>query len=182
MWGTRRAAFAAALLPLLVPVTPAAAAKKQPKPSLKVVGVSPNRWFTSPGRAVKLDDGTNGCYVIAGPTGAPTSLQAFFFVRTVRLPSNAPTTLTITTPWDAQTPDLAKPQQGKLSSLLYRSKGRPQAGIFGGPQGPYDRYTYRMLPTGGATSYYVSGKYSIDVSVKVGPKTYHAAGAITVAC
>lgn len=181
MWGSRLVA-AAALIALLVPVAPVAAAKKQPKPSLKVVGISPNRWFSRPGATVKLSDGTNGCYVIAGPGGDPASLQAFFFVQTVRLPSDAPTTLTITTPWNALDPQLAAPQQGKLSSLLYRSKGRPQAAIFGGAQGPYDRYTYRMLPTGGPTSYYVSGKYAIDVTVKVGPKTFHAAGTITVAC
>lgn len=177
-----RLAVPAALLAALVPAAPAAAAKKQPKPSLKVVGISPNRWFTSPGRAVKLNDGTNGCYTIGGATGAPTSLQAFFFVKAVRLPANAPTTLTLNTPWDGKNPQSGAPQQGKLSDLLFRSKGRPQAAIFGGAAGPYDRYTYNMLPTGIPTSYYLSGKYAIDVTVKVGSKTYHAAGSITVAC
>lgn len=180
-WGTRLAALA--VLPaVLVPAAPAVAAKKQPKPSLKVVGISPNRWLTYPGQTVKLNDGTNGCYVIGGATGAPTSLQAFFFVKTVRLPSSAPTTLKLTTPWDGKNPQSGQTQQGKLSDLLFRSKGRPQAAIFGGPAGPYDRYTYNMLPTGIPTSYYLSGKYAIEVTVKAGPKTYRATGSITVAC
>lgn len=177
-----RVAALAVLPALLVPAAPAAAARKQPKPSLKVVGISPNRWFTAPGRNVRLNDGTNGCYVIGGATGAPTSLQAFFFVRAVRLPSDAPTTLTLNTPWDGKNPQSGQPQQGKLSDLLFRSKGRPQAAAFGGAAGPYDRYTYNMLPTGIPTSSYLSGKYAIDVTVKAGPKTYRATGSITVAC
>jgi hypothetical protein len=177
-WGLLLGALAGAL----IAVTPASAAKKQPKPSLKAVSISVNRWVVYPGKTVKLNE-DNGCFTIAGRDGVPPSVTAYFFVKAVRIPANAPTTFRITTPWDARLPPAdSQPRQGRFSDFLFRSKGRPQAGIFGGAQGPYDRFTFSMLPTGLPTSAFYSGVYTIDVRTRVQGKTLTARAKVTVAC
>lgn len=176
------AAAVGAVLASAPTVAPHAAAAKPRKPSVKVTGLSPNRWFVRPGGTVRANDGTNGCYVIAGPAGAPPSLTVYAFVRTVGVPASAPTTVTITTPWDGALPPGSPTVKGKLSDVLFRSRGRPQAGIFGGPQGANDRHRYVMLPTGLPTSAYYSGRYAIKVVTRVAGRTLTARGAITVAC
>jgi hypothetical protein len=162
-----------------LPAAPAVAAKK---PSLKVAGLSINRFFARPGTKIVYPDSQNSCYAIEGADGAPQSLTVYAFVTAVKVPASAPATLTITTPWSKAPGAAPEMTSGPFKTLLFHSKGRQQAAIFGGPQGPFDFYTYSMLPTGVPTSYYVSGLYSVDVTAKVGGKTLHAAGSVKVTC
>ena len=71
---------------------------------------------------------------------------------------------------------------GPFSKVLFRSKGRQQASLYGGAQGPFDFYSYTMLPTGYPTSYYLSGAYTLDVRTTVNGKALHAKGTATLNC
>ena len=119
---------------------------------------------------------------MGGPSGAPQSVTVYGFVKAVKIPASAPTTVIFTTPWTAQFGADQGTFKGAFSKVLFHSKGRRQAAIFGGPQGPNDFYSYSMLPSGVATSYYLSGKYTLDVTTTVNGKALHARATITLAC
>ena len=171
-------AGAALLLALALPAGPAQAAKKKPK--LKIVGLSVNRWLMAPGGKAELDDGTNACYTIAGPSGAPPDITVFAFVRARNIKRSAPTTLKFETPWDSQYPH--DPFAGPFKNGLYKSKNKQQVSIYGGPTGKNDYFRYEMMPVGGPTSYFVSGDYKLTVTVKASGKTLTRKAKVSVAC
>jgi hypothetical protein len=179
---TFRAAAVLALL-LVAAAAPAASAKAKPtKPSLKIAGISVNRVYLTPGTKVGYPDSQNRCYMIEGADGEPASLTMYGFVKAVKIPAGAPTTVTFTAPWSAKFGAGLGTTTGPFSKVLFRSKGRQQASIYGGAQGPYDFYSYTMLPAGIVTSYYVSGTYTLDVTTTVNGKALHARGTVTLAC
>jgi len=164
---------------MLAPAAPAAAPKK---PSIKISGLSVNQVFSTPGTKIPYPDSQNRCYRMGGPSGAPPSVTVYGFVKAVKIPANAPTTVVFTTPWTAQFGAQIGTTTGNFSKVLFHSKGRQQAAIYGGPQGPSDFYSYSMAPSGGATSYYLTGKYKLDVTTTVNGKALHASATITLAC
>jgi hypothetical protein len=167
---------------VLAPAAPAAKPKPK-KPSLKISGLSVNQVFMKPGTKVTYPgDSQNRCYRMGGPSGEPQSLTVYGFVSAVKIPKNAPTTVIFTTPWTARIGADQGTTTGQFSKVLYHSKGRQQAAIFGGPQGPYDFFSYNMFPTGVPTSYYLSGTYTLDVTTVVNGKTLHANGSVKVLC
>ncbi|MCW2996101.1 MAG: hypothetical protein JWQ18_3596 [Conexibacter sp.] len=180
-----RHALAIALLATLAAALPAGAQAASKKPSLKVVGLSLNQWYLSRGAKVKRDDGTNGCYTIGGPSLTPQSLTLFGFVNAAHVPKSAPMTLTFTTPWDTAGrgggPG-ANVYEGTFGEGLFKSKGRNQVSIFGGPQGPNDYFRFDMLPTGGGTSNFIDGSYGLKVSVTVKGKKLTSASTASVDC
>ncbi len=179
---TIAATLAGTALLALAPAAPAAKPKPK-KPSLKIAGLSVNQVFMKPGTKVTYPgDSQNRCYRMGGPSGEPQSLTVYGFVTAVKIPKNAPTTVTYTTPWTARFGGDLATMTGEFSKVLFHSKGRQQAAIFGGAQGPYDFYSYNMLPSGIPTSYYLSGDYTLDVTTKVNGKTLHAKGAVKVLC
>jgi len=165
----------------LAPAAPAARAKAQ-KPSVKISGLSVNQVFSPPGTKIPYPDSQNRCYRMGGPSGAPPSVTVYGFVKGVKIPASAPTTVVFTTPWTAQFGAQIGTTTGNWSKVLYHTKGRQQAAIYGGPQGPNDFYSYSMAPTGGATSYYLTGQYKLDVTTTVNGKALHASATITLAC
>lgn len=178
-----RAALATAVAALLVAGSgaPAASAKAR-KPSLKIAGLSVNRVYMTPGTKVPYPDSANRCYMIGGASGAPDSLTVYGFVQAVKIPASAPTTVTFTAPWSAKVGAGLGTTTGPFSKVLFRSKGRQQASLYGGAQGPFDFYSYTMLPTGYPTSYYLSGAYTLDVRTTVNGKALHAKGTATLNC
>lgn len=161
----------------------ASAAKPKPKkPSIRISGLSVNQVFSKPGTKIPYPDSQNRCYRMGGPSGAPPSVTVYGFVKAVKIPATAPTTVVFTTPWTAQFGAQTGTTTGNFSKVLYHTKGRQQAAIFGGPQGPNDFYSYSMAPTGGATSYYLTGQYKLDVTTTVQGKTLRASATITLAC
>ena len=168
---------------LLTPAVPAAGAKAPAKPSLKVTALSVNRAVAYPGETVKARDSQNRCYIIGGQTGQPPSLVLYGFVKAVKIPASAPTTVVFTAPWDAYLRDATlTTTTGPFKSVLYRNKTHPGATISGGQAGPYDFFRYEMLPTGIVTSNVLDGAYGMDVKVKVAGKTLHAKATIKLAC
>jgi hypothetical protein len=155
--------------------------KQKPKPSLKISGISVNMQNFAPGTKVTEKAPINACYGIGGPSLDPQSLTAVGFVHAVKIPSGATTTVVFTTPW-AAAGNGSEDETGKFSKLLFKNKGHGVAAIFGGAEGPYDFYTYLMLPTGSPTGNYIDGTYTFNVTTKVGAKTLHASGTVTVAC
>lgn len=172
----------------LVPADAAPAAQAAPakskhklKPSLKISGISVNMQNFPPGTKVTTKEPVNACYGIGGAAFTPMSLTAVGFVHAVKIPSGATTTVVFTTPW-ASAANGSMDQTGQFSKLLHRNKGHGVAAAFGGAEGPYDYYTYLMLPTGYPTSSYIDGTYTFKVTTKAGGKTLHASGTVTVAC
>jgi hypothetical protein len=167
---------------LVVPVELAQAKPKaKPKPSLKIAGVSVNRQDFKPGTKVTSQQPINACYGIGGAGFDPMSLTAVGFVHAVSIPSSATTTVAFTTPW-ASVGNGSMNVTDRFSKVLFKNKGHGLASAFGGAEGPYDFYTYLMLPTGYPTSNYINGRYAIKVTAKVGSKTLRASGSIMIAC
>lgn len=160
---------------------PATASRTAPKPSIKVLGFSVNRYYATKGSTVKANDPTNACYIIGGASGEPPQLVVYVYVHAVKIPRGAHLTYTFSTPWDKVAPE-QKSYDGKFSGGLFKAHGKQQASIYGGPTGTQDYFTYRMLPTGTPASYYIDGKYSLNVRVQAGGKTLTSYGKITVAC
>ena len=167
-----------AMLLALALTTGAAEAKKKPK--LKIAGLSVNRWVMPPGGKAELDDGANACYTIAGPDGAPPDITVYAFVKARNIPRSAPMTLRFETPWDSQYP--SEPFEGPFKQGLFKSKGKSQVAIFGGPTGKHDYFTYNMMPVGGPTSSFLSGDYKLTVTVKARGKTLTRRAKVSVAC
>ena len=142
-----------------------------------------NRATAYPGETIKARDSQNRCYILGGQTGQPPSLTLYGFVKAVKIPSSAPTTVVFTAPWDGYVHDLSQTTTtGAFSKVLYRNKTHPAATINGGQAGPYDVFRYEMLPTGIVTSTFLDGTYGMDVKVKVAGKTLHAKATIKLAC
>lgn len=159
------------------------AAKRPPKPSIKVTGISINRMYVAKGGKVEEGDSTNGCYIIGGPSGAPDSLTAYAYVKAVKIPASAKLTYEFHTPWDKSAGgDIGQTYEGPFSKGLFPAKASSGAGIYNGPTGKGFYATYRQLPSGGGTSYYISGTYSMRVSVQVGTKTLTSSASIPVKC
>jgi hypothetical protein len=182
----RKLACAAAVVlaaSLLAGPGPAGAARHHhhAKPSIKVLGISVNQFYAKSGSKVKNGDSTNACYIIGGASGEPDQLVAYVYVKAVKVPPDAHLTYKFSTPWDAEAPEQAS-YDGRFSGRLFKTHGHPQASIYHGPTGPSDYFSYRMLPTGTPASYYISGKYSLSVSVRVNGRTLASAGAIDIAC
>jgi hypothetical protein len=173
-----------ALAMALVASADADAAKKKPKPSVKVMGISVNRVFLARGDKVELDDGTNDCYIIGGgPSGVPPQLVAYAYVRAVRVPASAPMTYEFKTPWDRAAGGATDSLfSGPFSKGLFKAFGKQQAALYNGPTTKKDHFTYRMLPQPSPTSLYISGTYSMTVSVKVSGKTLKSSVSVPVAC
>lgn len=172
----------AVLVTLVVPVELAQAKPKaKPKPSLKIAGVSVNRQDFKPGTRVTQQQPINACYGIGGAGFDPMSLTAVGFVHAVSIPSSATTTVAFTTPW-ASVGNGSMNVTDRFSKVLFKNKGHGLASAFGGAEGPYDFYTYLMLPTGYPTTNYINGRYAIKVTAKVGSKTLRASGSIMIAC
>jgi hypothetical protein len=182
----RARSFLPALLLIALNATVPAvdAAKKQPKPSIKAMGISINRVYAAKGHEIKADDGTNDCYILGGgPSGVPPQLVAYAYVRTIRIPASAPLELELNTRWyRAPGGALDSVFSGKLKDGLFTAYKRPQAQLYNGPTTKNDRYRYRMLPQPGPTSIYINGTYSISVSVKVGGKTLKSRASVDVTC
>ena len=182
----RRASTTAAVAAVLAGAVaaPAAGAKAKPaRPSIKVTALSVNRAVAYPGETVKARDSQNRCFIIGGETGAPQSLTFYGFVKAVRIPASAPTTVVFTAPWDSYLRDVTlSTTSGTFKQVLYRNKTHPGALIFGGQAGPWDFYRYEMLPTGIPTSNFLDGTYGMDVKVKVAGRTLHAKGTFKLAC
>lgn len=174
----------AALATLLALAPAVSAAKPKPKrPSLKIAGLSVNQVLLAPGTKVTYPgDSQNRCYRMGGPSGAPPSVTVYGFVKAVKIPASAPTTVTFTTPWTARFGPEQSTTTGPFSKVLFRSRGRRQASIYGGAQGAHDFYSYTMLPTGVATSSYLSGDYALEVTTKVNGRTLRAKGTVKVLC
>ena len=179
----RRAPAGAGLIAgVLLTIAPTALAKAPAKPSLKVTSLSINRAVARPGETVKQDS-QNRCYIIGGADGAPQSLTFYGFVKAVKIPANAPTTVTFTAPWDAYVGDAGqKTTTGQFSKVLFRNRTHPAATINGGGAGPYDVFRYEMLPSGIPTSNYLTGVYGMDVKIKVNGTMLHSSAKITLAC
>jgi hypothetical protein len=171
------------LLALML-LAPAAQAKPKPKPGLKVYGFSVNSVFISKGTTVPPSESTNTCYRIGGPSGAPDSLTGAVFVRAIKIPKDAPTSWTFNTPFD-EAPGLMESDSvfdGTFKDALARSKPNNAGGAFGGPTGKHDYFTYRMLPSGSPTSYYMAGEYKFKIRAKAHGKIFKASGKITLQC
>jgi hypothetical protein len=179
---TRATTAALVALACTLPAGGAAAASK--KPSLKVAGLSLNRWYLGRGAKVKANDDTNGCYTIGGPALTPQSLTLFGFVTAAHIPKSAPMTLTFTAPWYTRGRGFGTTNvyTGTFGKGLAKSKGKSQVAIFGGPQGPNDYFRYDMMPVGGATSSFIDGDYGLKVSVTVNGKKLTSASTASVDC
>lgn len=175
----------ALLSSMVLLAAPAAAhAKKRPRPGLKVHGISVNSVFVAKGTTVEPEESTNTCYRIGGPSGAPQSLQATVYVRAIKIPKTAVMHYEFHVPWD-KAPGVQESDSvfdGPFGKGLFRSKPSNAGGAFGGPTGAHDHFTYRMLPTGTPTSYYLAGDYSFKVTARAGGRTYAARGKITLQC
>jgi len=180
---TRRV-LAVAVVATLAAALPAGAEAASKKPTLRVAGLSLNRWYLGRGAKVKANDDTNGCYTIGGPSLTPDSLTLFGFVSATHIPKSAPMTLTFTTPWDTAGRGVpgGNTYTGTFGKGLSKSKGKSQVSIFGGPQGPNDYFRYDMMPTGGATSTFIDGDYGLKVSVTVKGKKLTSASTASVNC
>ncbi|MDQ6778049.1 MAG: hypothetical protein M3071_17970 [Actinomycetota bacterium] len=172
---TGLAVATAATLPAL------ATAKAKPKPSLKIAALSVNQQYFTPGTKVTQKAPINACYGIGGASFDPMSLTVVGFVHAVGVPSSAKTTVKMTTPW-ATAANGTMDVSDRFSKVLFKNKGHGVASTFGGAQGPYDFYTYLMLPTGYPTSSYIDGLYTMMVTTQAGSKTLHASGSVVVAC
>jgi hypothetical protein len=172
-----------ALLAALLAAPAADAAKKKPKPSIKVMGLSINQVYVAKGDKIVPEDSTNACYRLGGASGAPDSLTAYAYVKAIRVPKSAKLKYEFHTPWDdAAGGDLGQLYEGAFNKGLYPAKATGGAAIYGGPTGKNFFATYRMLPTGIPTSYYINGTYSMKVSVQVGGKTLKSSASIPVTC
>jgi hypothetical protein len=172
-----------ALLALMLAAPAAEAAKKKPKPSIKVMGLSINRVYVAKGDKIVPEDSTNACYRLAGEDGAPDSLTAYAYVKAVRIPASAKLTYEFHTPWDESAGgDIGQKYEGPFAKGLFPAKSTGGAALYQGPTGKGFFATYRMLPTGGPTSIYINGDYSMTVSVKVGGKTLKSSATIPVTC
>lgn len=177
-----RHAAALVVAGLLIAASPAAARKPAPKPSIKVLGLSINSVYAHKGSTIKAGDSTNSCYIIGGgPSGEPRELKVYAYVHATKIPPKTPLTYEFKTPWDKLEP-AGSMFSGPFSSGLFKAHGKQQAELSNGPTGKHDYFTYRMLPTGTPASYYISGKYSLSVTVKVNGKTLTSRGTVTVAC
>lgn len=156
-----------------------AMAHSTPAPQVRLTGISVNQQNFRPGTTVTLKAPVNACYGIGGPSQDPPSVQVFFFLHAVSIPKSAPTTVSITTPWDQQTLPSTQAPAATFSKLWFTDRGHGAAAAFGGPSGKYDYYRYDDEGTG---SNIFDGKYTIVVTVKVHGRTLHARGSITVAC
>ena len=165
---------------LIVPAG-TATGKAAPKPSIKVEGLSINRYYARKGSTIKAGDSTNACYIIGGATGEPRELEVYAYVHAVRIPPKTPLTYTFKTPWDKVEPT-GVDFSGPFNHGLFKAHNKQQAEIFGGPTTKQDYFTYRMFPTGAPASYYIDGTYSMAVSVKVNGKTLTSRGQVKVAC
>jgi hypothetical protein len=159
--------------------TAPALAHSTPAPQIRVTGISVNQQNFAPGTKVTLKAPVNACYGIGGASQSPPSVQAFFFLHAVSIPKSAPTTVSITTPWDHETFPSKQAPAATFSKLWFTDRGHGASAIFGGPQGKYDYYRYDDEGTG---SNIFDGKYTIVVTVKVHRRTLHAHGSITIAC
>ncbi len=174
---------AIAVVVLLVPSSALARARHAPKPSIKVRGLSINRFYASQGTTVRAGDSSNGCYIIGGASGEPSELKVYAYVQATSIPASARLSYTFTTPWDRDNLDPgASLFSGPFSHGLFKAYHKQQAELFNGPTGKQDYFTYRMLPSGTPTSQYINGKYLLSVSVKVGGRTLSSRGGVTVAC
>jgi hypothetical protein len=156
-----------------------AMAHSTPAPKLRLTGISVNMQNFTPGTKVTLKAPVNACYGIGGPSQDPLDVQVFFFLHAVSIPKSAPTTASITTPWDQETFPNTQAPAATFSKLWFTDRGHGASSIFGGPQGKYDYYRYDDEGTG---SNIFDGKYTIAVTAKVHRHTLHAHGSITVAC
>lgn len=159
-----------------------ASAATTPKPGLKVYGFSVNNVFIDKGTTVPPQDSTNACYRIGGASGAPDRLQGTVFVRAIGIPRTAKTHYVFNTPWDKDPAAEDPVFDGPFKNALFRSKPGNLGGAVGGPTGSHDYYTYRQLPTGTPTSYYMSGTYSFSVTAKANGRTFSASGKIKLEC
>ena len=172
-----------ALLALFLAATPADAAKRKPKPSIKVTGISVNRVYVAKGGKIEPEDSTNACYMIGGADGVPDSLTAYAYVKAVKIPASAKLTYEFRTPWDDEAGgDIGQKYEGAFSKGLFPAKPSGGAAIYGGPTGKGFHAIYRQMPSGGTTSLFISGTYSMTVSVKVGTKTLKSSATLPVDC
>ena len=172
-----------ALAALALPAPATEAAKRTAKPSIKVMGISVNRFYVPRGGKIEEGDSSNGCYSIGGASGAPDSLTAYAYVKAVKIPKSAKLTYEFHTPWDETAGgEIGRTYEGPFSKGLFPAKKSGGAAIYGGPTGKNFYAIYRQLPSGGGTSYYISGTYSMTVSVKVGARTLKSSATLPVNC
>jgi hypothetical protein len=163
----------AALVAASLLALPTAAPAASKKPSLKVDRIELNRFALPRGGTVMRDDGSNGCYSIAGPEGTPLNLSLFGYVTAKNIPKSAPTTVTWTAPWHEPGQILAD------DAVLTTTWGKALARQRGGPKTAFERYT--MAPSQ-SSSQYVDGRFGMKVSVTVGGKKLTSAVTSTVNC
>ena len=176
-------ASCAALLSMFAGVSHASAhAGKAPiKPSIRITGISVDRFNASPGTKITYQPNrpVNACYDIGGPNQVPPQVDVVFFIHAVGIPASAPVTLDIVTPWDTQSrpnPAGLHPQFGKT---WFSNHGHGLASIFGGSTAPNNFYTYDDEGTRGSV---FNGFYSVTTTVKVHGHVLRAHGTLTVAC
>jgi hypothetical protein len=173
----------AVLLALLIAASGAVAkpAKKAPKPSIKITGISVDEFNAQPGTKITYEPNrpVNACYDIGGADQDPPQVDVVFFIHAVGIPKNAATTLDVVTPWDEQTnPDTGGPDP-QFRKTWFTNKAHGLAPIFGGSDAPNNFYTYDDEGTRGSE---FNGSYSVTTTVKVGRKVLRAHGTLTIDC
>ena len=182
---TRRLAITsvALLAMLLGPVASEAArtAKKAPKPSIRITGISVDTFDALPGTKITYhpNNPPNACYQIGGPSQSPYQVTVVFFIHAVGIPNNAPTTYTIVTPWNTQAVPSTTDPNPIFSKTWFTDKGHGLAAIYGGSDAAGNFYHYDNEGTG---SNAFNGSYSVTTTVTVHGKLLRAHGTLNISC
>lgn len=82
------------------------------------------------------------------------------------MPNGAKTHFDFHVPWDKTLPADDSVFDGPFNQGLFGSKSTNLGGAVGGPTGSGTFYTYRQLPSGTPTSYYIAGDYTFKVTAR----------------
>ena len=155
--------------------------KAAAKPSIKITGISVNRFNAEPNTKITYhpNNPPNACYDIGGADQDPTQTTVVFFISAVGVPANAPTTVKFVTPWNTLSFPTTAGSTEQFSKTWFRNKGHGVAAIFGGSDAPDNFYKYDDEGTG---SNAFNCSYSVTTTVKVHGKLLHAHGTLKVDC
>ena len=164
-----------------VPQASAHARKAPSKPSIRITGISVDRFNANPGTKItyRPNRPVNACYDIGGPNQVPPQVDVVFFIHAVGIPAGAPTTLDIVTPWDTQSRPSPNDLHPEFGQTWFRNRNPGLGAIFGGSTAPNNFYTYDDEGTRGSV---FNGSYSVTTTVKVHGKVLRAHGTLTVDC
>lgn len=183
---TRDLALALLAVLALSPLAAAQAGKAHPKPkatgpSLRILGLSVNQQPFAPGTKVTERQPVNACYYVFGEAATPHEMMLTALVEATGIPRNAPTSITMVAPWVTQGFGSGIEEEGVPFHKALFPDGKESAGtVAGGGTGP-DEY-FRWIDMQGGSLQAGDGRYTVQVSAKVGGHTLEAHGSITIAC